>query len=57
MEGVLDAEVFVKPGDHILPVTTGPQRAGFIIAGAKTRDQALRVGIEAEAALCFEYIE
>ena len=54
-DGVLDADLFVKPGDTIRPVKTGADRAGFIITGAKTRDEALALGEKAEQSLVFEY--
>lgn len=57
MEGILDVEVFVKPGETVLPVTVGTQRAGFIIAAAATRDQAYELGKLAEAKIHFEYKE
>ncbi len=54
--GVLDAEVFIGPGGTIPEVRTGPNRAGFVIAGAATREGALRVAAEAESLIRFEYV-
>lgn len=55
MDGVLDAEVFVKPGDFIESVTVGTQRAGFVIAGAPTREGALAIALEAEQRIRIAY--
>lgn len=53
--GVLDAELFMKPGDEIPFVTVGGQRAGFIITGAPSREEAYAVGCKAEALIEFAY--
>jgi L-aminoacid ligase-like protein len=55
MPGVLDADVFVGAGDRIPPVTVGLHRAGFVITGATSRDEAVRLGHEAEARVEFAY--
>jgi hypothetical protein len=55
MPGVLDADVFVGPGDRIPSVTVGLHRARFVITSATSRDVALRLGHEAEARVEFEY--
>ena len=54
-EGILDVEVFVRPGEVIQPVTIGTQRAGFLIAGAPSRELAITLAHEAEAAITFQY--
>ena len=55
MEGILDAEVFVKPGDVIESVRVGTQRAGFVIAGALHRESAAQLARVAEETIRFEY--
>ncbi len=51
---VLDAEVFVRPGDMVRPVRVGADRAGFIIVGDTSREAALQAGRELEALLGVE---
>ena len=41
---VLDFGLFVAPGNEIVPVKTGIERSGFIIIGAETSKDALRIG-------------
>jgi len=38
----LDADFFPKPGDQIKEVCVGPDRSGYIVAGAPTREEAIR---------------
>lgn len=54
-DGILDAEIFIKSDDYIPQVTVGSERSGFIIAGALTREEALRLGQKAEQELEIEY--
>lgn len=56
MNGVLDADIFVQPGDVINPVTVGTERAGYIITGAATREEAHGLAQKAEGILQFEYV-
>lgn len=55
MEGVLDADVFIKPGGEIKEIRTGPDVPGFVITGAKTRNEAYDIGLKAESKIIFEY--
>lgn len=55
MEEILDVEVFVKPGERIVPVKVGAERSGFIIAGGVTRDEAIELGRKAEQQIRFVY--
>ena len=54
-KGILDSDVLVKDGDWIRPVRTGGDRAGFIIAGGETREEAITLADKAEQAIQFEY--
>jgi biotin carboxylase len=51
--GILDAGVLVEPGQTIRPVRTGADRAGFLIAGAVTRSEALELADRAEQQIKF----
>jgi biotin carboxylase len=51
--GVLDADLLVRSGDEIGPVRRGSDRAGFIIAGAPTRAEALALADRTERAVQF----
>jgi biotin carboxylase len=57
MQGVLDVEVFARPGTSINPVQVGLDRAGFVIAGAETRQRALAIAEDAERRIQFEYAD
>ena len=57
MKGVLDFDFFKKPGDEIYPVKVGTDRSGFIIAGAKSREMAYKLGCIAEQKLEINYEE
>ena len=50
---ILDAEVLAKPGNEIRPVKTGSDRAGFLIAGGATRQEAIALADRAENAITF----
>ena len=54
MQGVLDCDLMVGVGGNIKPVKTGLDRAGFIIAAAETRNEAIRLADKAEKEI--EYI-
>lgn len=54
-DGILDAAVFVGPGDEVRPVRTGADRSGFIIAGGEGREEAQALAHRAEDRLVFEY--
>ncbi|OGJ87088.1 MAG: hypothetical protein A2268_15380 [Candidatus Raymondbacteria bacterium RifOxyA12_full_50_37] len=56
-KNILDAEVFVKPGDAIPAIRTGPDRPGFVIAGGETRQEAIELGRKAGHTIVFEYEE
>lgn len=50
---VLDADVLVTVGQSIAPVRVGTDRAGFVITGADTRDEAYAAALEAESMITF----
>lgn len=50
---VLDADVLVAAGSTIAPVRVGTDRAGFVITGADTREQAYAAALEAESMIRF----
>ena len=52
---LLDAELFVKSGDIIPVVKVGSDRSGFLIEGAGSAEEALRIGNEAEKSLTIIY--
>lgn len=52
---VLDAELFVKPGQVVPEVKVGGDRSGFIIIGEKTREGAYKTGIALEDSLVVDY--
>ncbi len=54
-EGILDADVFKKPGDKIELVKIGSDRAGYIIAGAESQKSAHELGCEVESMIRFRY--
>jgi biotin carboxylase len=51
--GVLDCAVTVAPGDQLRPVRVGADRAGFVIAGGRDRDEATAIADAAEAGIRF----
>lgn len=53
--GVLDCGVLKHPGDTISEVRTGADRAGFVVAGANTREEAVDLAHKAERHIRFEY--
>ena len=55
MEGILDIELFVKPGDVIPRVRVGTERSGFLITGGASRDEAYKRAVMAEATINIEY--
>lgn len=55
MQDILDVEIFASSGEQIVATTVGPQRAGFIIAGADTREEAYELGKLAEKRIVFKY--
>ncbi len=54
-DNILDCEIFVGEGDEVRLVRIGGDRAGFIIAGGETRDDALTLSNRAEQLITFEY--
>jgi biotin carboxylase len=40
MEGIVDAEVYLRPGDRVHPLTDGSKRAGHVLACGSSRDEA-----------------
>lgn len=54
-EHILDAALFIKPGDTVKPVKVGSDRSGFIIAGGKKRNEAFDLGYKAEQHITFKY--
>jgi biotin carboxylase len=55
LSGVLDFEFFKKPGDEVSEVKVGTERAGFIITGAVNREEAYKIGCQAESMLDLSY--
>ena len=55
-KSILDCEVLVGEGDEVRPVKTTSERAGFIIAGGETREQAISLADRAEQYVTFEYV-
>jgi biotin carboxylase len=54
MENVLSFGLVVKEGDLTRPVRTTGDRAGFLVATGKTREEAIKLAEEAEMSLRFE---
>lgn len=54
-DNVLDCDSIVRAGDAIRPVKTGLDRAGFVITGAETRDEAKNLADQAEEAITYLY--
>ncbi len=50
---VLDVDVLVAAGQTIAPVRVGTDRAGFVITGAETRDQAYAAALVADSMVKF----
>lgn len=48
IDGVDDVQVFVPPGQHVMPLTDSAKRAGYVLAHGETREQATE---RADAAL------
>lgn len=55
MEGILDADLFIKPGSTVSHVTVGTERSGFIIAGAQTTADAYKIGLNADGKIKMAY--
>lgn len=53
-KNILDCEVLIKEGGDVKAVRTGADRAGFIIAGGETRDEAVALANRAEQHIIFE---
>ncbi len=53
LAGVLDTDVTVMPGNDIRPVHSGPDRSGFVITGAETREEAIALAEQAESMIRF----
>jgi len=51
---ILSFALIVKEGDTIRPVRTTGDRAGFLLAAGKNREEAIRLAEEAEMSLDFE---
>lgn len=54
-ENILDCGVLVGEGDEVRRVESGGDRAGFVIAGGETREEAVALADAAERAISFEY--
>jgi biotin carboxylase len=52
---VLDAELLIKEGETVPPLTFGGERSGFIIVGAATAVAALELGRRLERGITVEY--
>jgi biotin carboxylase len=55
-ENILDCEILVGAGDEVRKVESGGDRAGFIIAGGDTRQEAVALADRAESFIRFEYV-
>jgi len=55
MKGILDCDVLVEESDDVKPVKVGQDRAGFIIGGAESRQEALNIVDKAEEIIRFDY--
>jgi biotin carboxylase len=53
---VLDCAVTVRPGDEVRPLRAVTDRAGFLIAGGETRDEAIALADRAERHIRFDYV-
>lgn len=53
--GILDCEVLVGVGQEVRQVRSGGDRAGFVIAGGETREEAIALADRAESSIVFEY--
>lgn len=53
--GVLDCAVTIEPGHEIRPLKAVTDRAGFLITGADTREEALAVADHVEQHITFVY--
>lgn len=53
LEGILDFGLWVKPGDEIHSVKKGGDRAGYIVAGGDSREEALQLANDAELMIKF----
>lgn len=56
-ENILDCEVLIGEGAEVREVKTGVDRAGFIIAGGETREEAIALADRAEGHIRLEYVE
>ena len=52
---ILDCGVVVKENDQIQKIKEGSNRAGFVIAGGESREEAIQLAIQAEKTIEFEY--
>jgi S-sulfo-L-cysteine synthase (3-phospho-L-serine-dependent) len=55
MPGILDCEVLLAPGAEVRPVRTGSDRAGFVVAAADARAEAIALADRAEQRIVFRY--
>lgn len=54
-KNILDCELMVTVGDQVREVEKGSDRAGFIIAGGETRQEAIELADTAESHIRFDY--
>jgi biotin carboxylase len=54
LKGIVDLEVYIKPGDIIKPLTCGSDRIGHIITLADTREKAIQIAKKAEKTVVFD---
>jgi biotin carboxylase len=57
IKGISDIDIYVKPGDIVLPLTSGADRAGHIISMAETRKEAMEIIARVESVLRIEIDE
>ncbi len=56
LKGIIDLDIYVKPGDIIKPMTCGSDRVGHIITKADTRNDALILAEKAEEMIEFDVV-
>jgi hypothetical protein len=52
---VLDAGIYLEPGQEIRPVRVGGDRAGFVVTGGAEREAALLAARQCEEQIVFDY--
>jgi hypothetical protein len=55
IKGVLDFEIFVKPGDIIKDLKNSLDRCGYVVTKGKDREEAIEIADKAEKLIRFNY--